>query len=61
MKQKEKLTLAYQTLLCQQIFGNLDRGFLVLAANYLGIGCGLIYAAHNFLCNCNSATLQVLQ
>lgn len=32
MKQKENLTLDYPTLLCQQIFGNLDKGLLVLAA-----------------------------
>lgn len=32
MKQKEKLTLVCQTLLCQQIFGNRDKGLLLLAA-----------------------------
>lgn len=32
MKQKENLTLVYQALLCQQTFGNLHKGFLVLAA-----------------------------
>lgn len=32
MKRKENLTLVYQTLLCHQVFGNVDTGWFVVAA-----------------------------